>query len=140
MADARTAVRFGTIELGGWLPPAVLSPNSSAHWRTRAKATAETRHLIQVYVLRYWWSVGDGEQYEDDPRRRLTVTMRRPRLLDEDNAVAICKAVIDGAIAGGAARDDSPRWMEIVVRQEQARKPLPFGTRLELEELTNEEV
>lgn len=115
-----------------WVPPAELSPNSRAHWRVKARAIAQTRFLLYCNALRFWFECGKGEQQEGDPRRRLTITVTKPRESDLDNLTSSLKSVIDGVVQGGAARDDSPKWLVVVVRQVKGKPP---STRLELEEI-----
>ena len=125
---------FEPIALEGWIPPHELSPNARVHWRTKALAVADTRFLVKALVLRFWFDGGRGQQ-ADGTRRRLTIRVQRPRVMDHDNLMASCKSVIDGAVSGGAAVDDSPTWLEAVVQQVKG----PPTTWLELEELTDGE-
>lgn len=122
----------GRIELEGWLPPAELSPNARVHWREahRCKQLVYSR-VGTAGRLRGWPRHESG-------RRRLTVTMHRPRLLDADNAYAICKAVVDAVVREDWLVDDSPAWADIVVRQVKATGKAWRGTVLELEELEAE--
>lgn len=117
------------IELEGWLPPAELSPNARVHWRKAHRC----KQLVYIHVgaaglLRGW-------PRQESGRRRLTITMHRPRLLDTDNAYAICKAVVDAVVREGWLVDDSPRYVDIAVRQVKATGKAWRGTVLELEEL-----
>jgi len=49
------------------------------------------------------------------PKRRVTVTVYRPRRLDPDNAGP--KILLDAMRDIGLIRNDSPRWLELVVEQ-----------------------
>jgi Holliday junction resolvase RusA-like endonuclease len=49
------------------------------------------------------------------PKRRVTVTVYRPRRLDPDNAQP--KILLDAMRDIGLIRNDSPRWLELVVNQ-----------------------
>lgn len=100
----------------------------------RYRIGKQVKQDMQVTVLRHWWQGGALQQQPDGLRRRLTITVRRPRLMDEDNNAATgIKHIVDGVVAGGAALDDAPRYLEIVVRQEQGRAQ----TILELEEIVD---
>ena len=49
------------------------------------------------------------------PKRRVTVTTYRPRRLDPDNAGP--KILLDAMRDIGLIRNDSPKWLELVVEQ-----------------------
>lgn len=120
------------IVLDGYLPPAGLSPNASRNLPAgmRLRLKREMAALVYARVRAAGWPA----QPMDGPRRRLTITMFRPRLMDDDNATAAWKAGVDAVKAAGALHDDRPRYAEIVVRQEKAPGKVK-RTVLELEEL-----
>jgi Holliday junction resolvase RusA-like endonuclease len=51
------------------------------------------------------------------PKRRVTITTFRPRRLDPDNAAGGCKVLLDAMRDIGLIRNDSPKWLELVVNQ-----------------------
>jgi Holliday junction resolvase RusA-like endonuclease len=51
------------------------------------------------------------------PKRRVTITAYRPRRLDQDNATGGCKVLLDAMRDIGLIRNDSPKWLELVVNQ-----------------------
>ncbi|MBE3130607.1 MAG: hypothetical protein IMZ54_07805 [Acidobacteria bacterium] len=51
------------------------------------------------------------------PKRRVTITIYRPRRFDPDNATGGCKVLLDAMRDIGLLRNDSPKWMELVVNQ-----------------------
>ena len=51
------------------------------------------------------------------PKRRVTITTFRPRRLDPDNAVGGCKVLLDAMRDIGLIRNDSPKWLELIVNQ-----------------------
>lgn len=58
-------------------------------------------------------------------KRRVTITRRyagRCRLLDKDNLVGGCKALVDAMVHEGVVHDDKPQWLELHVLQEQGAK------------------
>lgn len=58
-------------------------------------------------------------------RRRVTITRRysgRCRLLDKDNLVGGCKALVDALVREGVAYDDKKPWLELHVLQEQGER------------------
>ncbi len=122
----RTTV-WPPIIMAGWLPPADLSPNARVHWRAKHRATRQVRKDVWFQVQAAGWP----RQEQHGPRRRLTITMTRPRRLDPDNAVAICKAIVDGVREAGALWNDSAPHCEVAVRQENG----PACTALALEEM-----
>lgn len=127
-------VTYPPVILDGWLPSSALSPNARGHWAKRAKAAREARTTVWGAVLHAQWRpVRRGMERDWFARYRLTITMTRKRLLDDDNAYAICKSLVDGVVDTGIVADDSPRYLSIVVKQEKGEP----STRLELEEVTD---
>ena len=51
------------------------------------------------------------------PRRCVIITTYRPRRLDPDNAYGGCKVLLDAMRDIGLIRNDSPKWLELVVEQ-----------------------
>ena len=51
------------------------------------------------------------------PKRRVTITAYRPRRLDPDNSYGGCKVLLDSMRDIGLIRNDSPKWLELVVNQ-----------------------
>lgn len=104
------------VELAGWLPPRELSPNARVHHMAKARHTKATRQTI-------WGAVKHAEWPEQPARgapRLLRITLRKKGvLLDDDNAVAWCKAVIDGVFDAGALYSDARQWCRLEVRQEK---------------------
>ena len=125
---ARYAARALCILTLDWLPPQCLSPNSRVYRTERWAAVRATREAIYWQVVKAQWP----RQAKDGPRRRLTIHMTRPRLMDPDNAVALVKSVVDGVRQAGALHDDGERWLELVVTQAKGRA----GMTLMLEELS----
>ena len=85
-------------------PPAVLSPNSRAHWGRKAKAAAKARGdariLCQAVGIRAlpWSAMAVSITFYPPDRRRR----------DADNMLSSSKAVLDG-LADATGVDDS-RW------------------------------
>ena len=126
---------FAPIVLEGWAPPRELSPNASRniHWGTRTKIKNETKLLFTTLAFKSWsWPAGHRAQTETGRKRRLTITVRKPRESDIDKLTAQLKVVIDSLVRGGAALDDRPKYLELVIRQEKG----PKRTTLELEEIS----
>ena len=65
-------------------------------------------------------------------RRRVTITLHRRRLLDDDNAVASCKPLLDALKACGLIHDDSRRWILLQVDQVKDREEF---TEIEINEV-----
>lgn len=51
-------------------------------------------------------------------RVRLNISVYRWNRQDPDNAVASVKPLIDALVERGWLSDDSPRWLELAVREE----------------------
>lgn len=97
-----------------WIPPRELTPNGRAHWGTKAKLTKQVRFLGAAKARSMDWP----KQMKGGPRRRITITMRRPRRLDPDAAAMSYKAFIDGLADAGVLLTDSPVNLDLVVLQE----------------------
>lgn len=85
-------------------PPAALSPNSRLHWARLAKAKKAYREAC------YWQAVEQGVRKMDAERLHVHFEFHKPsrRAMDMDNALARCKAGIDG-LADVLGVDDS-KW------------------------------
>jgi len=85
-------------------PSALLSLNARCHWRVKAKAVKEARHLARMAAL---------EQHGGKKRLSAPVTLSivigwepRRQKLDWDNAIASCKAFCDGIVDAGCVMAD----------------------------------
>jgi hypothetical protein len=119
------------LEIDGWAPPVKLGGNSRLHWAAKHKLIRQVKHLVLLEAIAADFPV----HAPGDPRRRLTITTRRPRRLDADNEAMACKGVVDGLRAAGALRGDSLRHLELAIVQEIG----PERTRLRLEDVTEGE-
>ena len=83
---------------------ALTSPNARSHWRTRhnnnRKAKLAAREAWMIYGM---------------PRSSAPVDVQiillRSRELDQDNALAACKGIIDGLFKDCITPDDTPAWV-----------------------------
>lgn len=123
MSGQRATNLYPTVTLDGWLPGPALNPNTHVHWRVKAKAAAEARRTVWGAVMHAGWPRTPALT-----KKRLVVTLVKRQLLDPDNAVAVCKSLIDGVVDTGVVVDDSLEYLEVVVNQERG-KPC---TRIEL--------
>ena len=65
-------------------------------------------------------------------KMRLKITLLKPRLYDADNAAAGAKPLMDACKNLHLIHDDSPRWLELEIVQQQAPRHRPV-TIVELE-------
>lgn len=100
------------------LPPAVSSPNRRAAWQKKASAAKQYRNACAFLALdavrRAGWEapatvrldlvLGTAPRLHEASGRKLPDGRYRP--LDEDNAVAACKALFDGLRDAGAVAED----------------------------------
>jgi hypothetical protein len=80
------------------------------HWAKRAK-------IQQNY---YWilFSKCDGTwKLYQKKKKKLIITSYRKRLLDKDNLYAGTKPLCDSLKKAGLIWDDSPKWLDLEVRQ-----------------------
>jgi len=79
------------------------------HWSTRAKIQKD-----------YYWAI--IEQIECprlglEKKRKVVITSYRKRLLDKDNLYAGAKCLGDALKKAGLIWDDSPKWINLEVKQ-----------------------
>lgn len=82
--------------------------NPNRRGKLRDWIRTKTRHKNAAYAV---WLVADRPRSTSPVT--VSVTIRRGRLLDEDNARASLKAVFDGLFKGGITPDDSPQWVKL---------------------------
>lgn len=96
-------------------PPEELNPNARVHWRPYRRASGALRTAAKYAAL------ADGPI--DLIAGRVDVSIRvcwpkRRRVLDADNALASCKAALDGLTDAGVWRDDR-QMRRVTVEQER---------------------
>lgn len=93
----------------------------ATRWRY-AKQRDEWTWLVRAASLRL---PREPRSARPSSKRRVTITRRyagRCRLLDKDNLVGGCKALVDALVHEGVVHDDKPRWLELHVLQEQGER------------------
>jgi hypothetical protein len=99
--------------IGEWFFPIVpfWTPNKlrGKHWGVAKKSADEWRHNVGAICGR--------AKNPCTGRRRLEITVSRPRRLDPDNETAALKPVIDALKRAGWIKNDSPKWLVLVVVQ-----------------------
>jgi Holliday junction resolvase RusA-like endonuclease len=80
------------------------------------------------------WDAITDEQRDShgDQKKRVEVVSYRTRLLDRGNLVGGAKPVLDALKHFGLIRDDSPKWIEDIVRQVQKQPDEPERTEIEI--------
>lgn len=99
-------------------PPRELSPNARVHYMAKHRATKRSRVLAAGMTL----AAGVRRNDPDIPEKiKATVIFSPPskRRFDDDNAIASCKAYLDG-IADALGIDDSR--FQISIRREEVCK------------------
>lgn len=95
--------------------PQRLSPNQRLHWAERAKRTKIARDLAL-------WEWAINKRPKVDGPVEVSILVRRPRVIDPDNAQAGLKGIIDGLFnanrnrGDGITPDDSStyvRWLPV---------------------------
>lgn len=90
-------------------PPACLSPNASreTHWGTKSKARNQLKRDATRAAVAVRNTCGGGPLFDGAVLVRITIGWEKGRkTMDGDNALASCKAAIDGLTAAGIWRDD----------------------------------
>ena len=95
--------------------PQKASPNQRGHWAKLAKVKKEFRDAAHLCWL------AAGRPKAEGPVN-VNVIIRRGRLIDQDNALACCKSLIDGLFNKAVTPNDSREWiLNYTVNQETGR-------------------
>lgn len=100
-----------------------LGANKRLHWR--AEHRLKQKWLENTYTLALV-ALRTGKAWPLGGKVRVSFIVRRPRLLDPDNAMSsrALKAVLDGIVAVGILQGDTSTHIEIgSVTQEKAKEP-----------------
>lgn len=122
VTDASKKVQTATIQ--GWHPEYRLN-GGHKHWATVHRLKRDDARQAFYAAKMAGWERIEG-------RARLTVVLSYPRgvLPDQDNLTACVKGCVDGLKGpDGYFQDDSPKWLELVVRAVRG----PKGTEMTLE-------
>lgn len=92
---ARLVVRFDV---------AKTSPNARSHWRTRHTNNKKAQRAAWESWLVYGSPVADGPV-------DVQIILLRSREMDQDNALASCKGIIDGLFKDRITPDDVPKYV-----------------------------
>jgi len=101
--------------------------NPNKRRRLRDWISTKTRHKNTAYAT---WLVADRPRSASPVT--VNVTIRRGRLLDEDNARASLKAVFDGLFKGGITPDDSPQWVKLGTLTQEVGKRWKLKPEIEI--------
>lgn len=98
-----------------------VSPNQRLHWAERAR-----RNRVAAAAAVYAWTLAGCPEIHG--KAHVDVTIRRGRVMDQDNAVASLKSVLDALCRRretgcGVLWDDSSKFLELgAVIQETGRR------------------
>ena len=111
-------------------PSRVLSPNARVHWATKAKAVKKARRDGYNAALVAGYTKMTFDQHEG--RLQLFIDFYCPtrRFIDADNALAMCKAALDG-ISDCLAVNDRRFVHHLTVREDTF-----IGGKVEIQILT----
>lgn len=93
-----------------------VSPNKRLHWARRAELTKLAHRACAAAWIAYQRPVAPPGGVN------VRFTLLRSRAMDEDNAVACLKAIIDGLFHGLITVDDSPKYVHIIVVDQRPHK------------------
>jgi hypothetical protein len=99
------------------LTPSLNKTLNHAHWCVRARHRKHWSMLVLV-------AKSDAGIFTRPalPKARVTIQRFGGRMLDHDNGVGGCKAVIDGLRDNGLIQDDSPEHLELRFEQHPGNK------------------
>jgi len=87
------------------------------HWAVKKRLRNALRWELTAAIADIGRYLPPIEYALKPPKRRVTITTYRPRRFDPDNAVGGCKVLLDAMRDIGLLRNDSPKWLELVVYQ-----------------------
>lgn len=94
---------------------ALTSPNARSHWSTRSKNNRKAKRAAHEA-----WLVG-GMPISTNPVD-VQIVLLRSRELDQDNALAACKSIIDGLFKDRITADDAPAWVYFLPVEQRPHK------------------
>ena len=84
------------------------------HWAKRAKIQRDYFYAIMAQ----WWNIGNFlSPVRIKKKKKVIITSYRKRLLDKDNLYAGAKCLGDALKKAGLIWDDSPKWINLEVKQ-----------------------
>jgi len=92
-----------------------LSPNQRIHWRERAKRAKTAKFCADAA-----WRTAGRPSFDGPIWYSLIVY--RGRVVDQDNAVAACKSILDALFKGRVVPDDSERWAKLKSVEQMSSK------------------
>jgi hypothetical protein len=122
------------IFLEGMVPPSA-NRYLRMHWAVKKKLRHGYSWAISMALLDQLKGQLDRFWRQPLPKMRVQVTVHSGgasvRRLDADNLWGGCKPLIDAMRDAGLIRNDSPKWIDLGVREN--REPGRTGTRIEFE-------
>jgi len=91
------------------------SPNKKMHWATKHKWTKAWQEAVGWAVIKNRQKLGKLPLCKP----QICVLLRLCKLRDKDNLYASVKAVVDGLTIAGVIEDDSPKYIDLDVKQEK---------------------
>ncbi|MGW8179453.1 MAG: hypothetical protein ACWGQW_11945 [bacterium] len=85
------------------------------HYMARDRETKDWRLIVRSVC-------GLPRLGEVQGKCRVTITLHRKKLQDPDNAVGSVKPVLDALKRNGWLVDDSPEYLELIVREEKSKE------------------
>ena len=85
------------------------------HWAQRKRLRSQLQWELTAALADLGMKLPPLLYGKTAPKRRVTITVYRPRRLDPDNAGP--KILLDAMRDIGLIRNDSPKWLELVVEQ-----------------------
>lgn len=99
------------------LMPMSRNARDRAHWSDRAQELNDWTLMIPMCAEKF-------RQGKTDPKRRVEIVFRKSRgpLQDRDNLYARVKTPLDAVVKRGWLYDDSPQYVDLIVREEISGK------------------
>ena len=91
------------------------SPNKKMHWAIKHKWTKAWQSEVGWAVIKNRHKLGKLPLLKP----QICVLLRLCKLRDKDNLYASVKAVVDGLTLAGVIEDDSPKYIDLTVKQEK---------------------
>jgi len=116
--------------LEGWIPPSERDVRRH-HWRVEYRNKHKLHWLVKVAMLEQ--NVVPGM---DDLKKRASITVYRPRELDDDNFIGGLKSLVDTLKLEGFFKDDNRKFLDLLYSPKQVATREKKGTEVIIEDVS----
>jgi hypothetical protein len=104
------------------------------HWAVKRRLRQSLQWELVTALAQTGEPLPPAESGKTAPKRMVKITTYHPRRFDPDNASGGCKVLLDAMRDVGLLRNDSPKWLELIVVQKIAKLD-DCRTEIEIEDM-----